>query len=173
MRITETGKNWPGSKLLLFIEWMKAGGAYRIYPTILSQIRNPPVLIRNSTLESLPRHREFLPAGFIAVIWRAWAKFSRRDFRTRKFRNFVRGKSRIFTRNGVRSSDRRVQCRKADHLATVPGFCSASSFPVSFIQTSEEWRRAGGSYRIYRAIVFHLILFHVVFYVAFHFVLCT
>jgi hypothetical protein len=25
---------------------MKVGGSYRIYPAILSQIRNPPVLIR-------------------------------------------------------------------------------------------------------------------------------
>jgi hypothetical protein len=79
---------------------MKAGGPYCIYPAILSQIRNPPVLIRNSTLESLPRHQEFLPVGFISVIWRAWVKFPRRDFRKRKFLNFVQGKSRILPTQG-------------------------------------------------------------------------
>jgi hypothetical protein len=31
---------------------MKARGPYRIYPGMLSQIRNPPVLIRNSTPSS-------------------------------------------------------------------------------------------------------------------------
>jgi hypothetical protein len=79
---------------------MKAGGPYRIYPAILSQIRNPQVRYGSA--------QPFHVSEFISVIWRAWAEFSRRNIRTRKFLNFVRGKFRIFYFYSLNNEGRRT-----------------------------------------------------------------
>jgi hypothetical protein len=147
--IKETGKELARIQVTFTIQWMKAGGPYRIYPTILSQIWNPPVLIRNSTLESLPRHQEFLPAGFFGVIWRAGATFLRRDFCTRKILNFVQEKSRIFYPQ--RGSILRPTSRVSQIWPL--GYCSGKELARIQVTFIIQWMKAGGPFRISPAIL--------------------
>ena len=71
-----------------------------------------------------PRHQEFFPAGFISVIWWAWAKFSRQDFLDpAKIPDFYPpgpSLTRNFTRNGDRYSDQRVEVTTCNRSTTVP-----------------------------------------------------
>jgi len=97
----------------------KAGGPYRIYPAILSQIRNPPVLIRNSTLESfstssgISSGRIYL-ANSGRIYLASSSKFFDRIFVQGNFWISYRENPGYLTLSEGRSSDQQAEGRKSD-----------------------------------------------------------